>query len=70
VLITVGPRARMIAAEARDAGLAPEAVVELDDSSQALERLREVIQPGDVILLKGSRGVRLDVIVPALEVRP
>jgi UDP-N-acetylmuramoyl-tripeptide--D-alanyl-D-alanine ligase len=70
LLITVGPRARMIAAEARDAGLAPEAVVELDDSSQALERLREVIQPGDVILLKGSRGVRLDVIVPALEVRP
>ena len=70
LLITVGPRARMIGAEARDAGLAPEAVVELDDSSQALERLREVIQPGDVILLKGSRGVRLDVIVPALEVRP
>jgi UDP-N-acetylmuramoyl-tripeptide--D-alanyl-D-alanine ligase len=70
LLITVGPRARMIAAEARDAGLAPEAVTELADAGEALALLRQVIQPGDVILIKGSRGVRLDVIVPALEVRP
>ena len=70
LLVTVGPRARMIAEEARGAGLAPEAVIELDDSAQALDLLRRVIQPGDVVLLKGSRGVRLDVIVPALEVRP
>jgi UDP-N-acetylmuramoyl-tripeptide--D-alanyl-D-alanine ligase len=70
LLITVGPRARVIAHEAREAGLAPEAVVELEDSGQALRLLRQVIQPGDVVLLKGSRAVRLDTIVPALEVRP
>jgi UDP-N-acetylmuramoyl-tripeptide--D-alanyl-D-alanine ligase len=70
LLVTVGPRARLIAEEARGAGLAPEAVIELDDSGQAIALLRQVIQPGDVVLLKGSRGVRLDVIVPALEVRP
>jgi UDP-N-acetylmuramoyl-tripeptide--D-alanyl-D-alanine ligase len=70
LLITVGPRARMIAHEAREAGLAPEAVIELEDSGQALALLRQVIQPGDVVLLKGSRAVRLDTIVPALEVRP
>jgi UDP-N-acetylmuramoyl-tripeptide--D-alanyl-D-alanine ligase len=70
LLVTVGPRARMIAEEARFAGLPPERVIELDDSGQALALLRGVIAPGDVVLLKGSRGVHLDVIVPALEVRP
>ena len=70
LLVTVGPRARLIAQEAREVGMAPDAVVELEDSAQALELLRRVIQRGDVILLKGSRGARLDVIVPALEVRP
>ncbi len=70
LLITVGPLARMIAAEARDAGLAAEAVVELADSEQALLFLRRTIRRGDVVLLKGSRAVKLDRIVPALEVRP
>ncbi len=70
LLITVGPRARIIAEEARDAGLPTAAVVELDDAEQALGHLRRIIQRGDVVLLKGSRGVHLDRIVPALEVRP
>lgn len=70
LLITVGPRARYIAEEAREAGLAAAAVVELDDADQALGYLRRTIRRGDVVLLKGSRGVKLDRIVPALEVRP
>ncbi len=70
VLVTVGPRARIIAEEARDAGLDPGAVIELDDSQQALALLRDLISPGDVVLLKGSRGMRLDRLVPGLEVRP
>jgi UDP-N-acetylmuramoyl-tripeptide--D-alanyl-D-alanine ligase len=70
LLVTVGPRARTIAESAREAGLPAEAVVELDDSQQALDYLRRSIQRGDVVLLKGSRGVHLDRIVPALEVRP
>jgi UDP-N-acetylmuramoyl-tripeptide--D-alanyl-D-alanine ligase len=70
LLVTVGSRARIIAAEARDAGLPPEAVVELDDSQAALSFLRENIRRGDVVLLKGSRGVNLEWLVPALEVRP
>ena len=69
-LITVGPRARMMAEEARDAGLDPNAIVEVDDSEQALAYLRGLIRAGDVVLLKGSRGVKLDRIVPGLEVRP
>jgi len=70
LLVTVGPRARLIAAEAREAGLPPEGVVELEDSQAAIEFLRQNIRPGDVVLLKGSQGVMLDRVVPALEVRP
>jgi UDP-N-acetylmuramoyl-tripeptide--D-alanyl-D-alanine ligase len=70
LLVTVGPRARLIAAEARDSGLPAEAVVELEDSQAAIEFLRQNIRPGDVVLLKGSRAVKLDRVVPALEVRP
>jgi UDP-N-acetylmuramoyl-tripeptide--D-alanyl-D-alanine ligase len=66
LLITVGPRARIIAEEARRAGFPSEALVELPDSDEALEYLRRHIGAGDVVLLKGSRGVRLDRIVPAL----
>ncbi len=70
LLVTVGPRARLIADEAREAGLPTAAVVELEDHEQALTYLRASIQRGDVVLLKGSRGVKLDRIVPGLEVRP
>ena len=70
LLVTVGPLARVIAEEARDAGLPPEAVVELEDSQAVVEFLRQNIRPGDVVLLKGSQAVRLDRVVPALEVRP
>ncbi len=70
LLVTVGVRARLIADEAREAGLPADAVVELEDSEQALAYLRPNIRRGDVVLLKGSRGIKLDRIVPALEVRP
>jgi UDP-N-acetylmuramoyl-tripeptide--D-alanyl-D-alanine ligase len=70
LLVTVGPRARVIASEAREAGLPAAAVVELDDSDAAIAFLRQTIRRGDVVLLKGSQGVKLDRVVPALEVRP
>ena len=70
LLVTVGPRARIIADEAREAGMPAGDVVELADSDAALAYLRQNIRRGDVVLLKASRGVRLDQLVPALEVRP
>ena len=70
LLVTVGPRARVIAAEAREAGLPDSAVVELDDVEATIDFLRQTIRRGDVVLLKGSQGVKLDRVVPALEVRP
>lgn len=69
-LVCVGPRARMIAAAAREAGLPIEAITELEDSDSAIDYLRPRLKADDVVLIKGSRGMRMDRIVAALEVHP
>lgn len=65
-LLTVGLRARWIADEAVAAGLAQERVEAVDTAQAAVERLRSLIGPGDVVLVKGSRGMAMDQIVAAL----
>jgi UDP-N-acetylmuramoyl-tripeptide--D-alanyl-D-alanine ligase len=59
-LVAVGPRGRWIADAARAAGLGT--VLEADDAEAAAELLdRELAPgPGDLVLVKGSRGVALD----------
>jgi len=66
-LITVGKLAGWIADEAIRAGLSPAKVSALEDSQTAIEFLRKRIGEGDVVLVKGSHGMRMDLIVAALE---
>ncbi|MCJ7825699.1 MAG: UDP-N-acetylmuramoyl-tripeptide--D-alanyl-D-alanine ligase [Anaerolineales bacterium] len=67
LLITVGERAEWIAEEARAAGLSESQVVVLGSGDEVVEYLDENVGEGDVVLVKGSRGMRLDRIVTALE---
>jgi UDP-N-acetylmuramoyl-tripeptide--D-alanyl-D-alanine ligase len=66
LLVTVGEGGRSVAEAARAAGLAPSAVLHVDDAAGALEVLLPHLQPGDLILVKGSRGVALEAVVEAL----
>lgn len=66
-LVAVGERAKWIAQEAVLAGLPKESVVTLEDSDEATAYLRDQIGEDDVVLVKGSRGMRMDEIVAALE---
>ncbi len=68
-LITVGWRARWIADEARRAGMQAATVVEIEDTPAAIRFLAGKIGDGDVVLVKGSRGMRMDEIVASLEER-
>ncbi len=69
LLITIGKRAHWIADEAQTVGMPDEQVIELEDSQDAVTYLEERVEEGDVILVKGSRGMRMDRIVSALEAR-
>jgi UDP-N-acetylmuramoyl-tripeptide--D-alanyl-D-alanine ligase len=67
LLVTVGSRARDIARGAREAGMADDRMFCCDTNPEAVERLRAVVQAGDYILIKGSRGMKMEEIVAALE---
>jgi len=68
-LITVGERAHMIAAAARQAGLPAQAISEYEEVKQVIDRLKDRLREADVVLIKGSHGMRMDRIAAALEVR-
>lgn len=66
VVIAVGQRARTIGAEALALGMPDDRVLMVDDAPAVVPLLENLIQPGDVVLVKGSLGMRMDRIVTAL----
>jgi len=58
LVVVGGVNARELAGAARAAGL--DAVEVVADAGAASERLGRLLEPGDVVLVKGSRGVGLD----------
>ena len=66
-LITVGKRAEIIANGAEGAGLGSKNIHSFADSEAATSFLDGFLSEDDVVLVKGSRGMRMDKIVSALE---
>jgi UDP-N-acetylmuramoyl-tripeptide--D-alanyl-D-alanine ligase len=66
VVVGVGPLSKEIVAGAGEAGLSREALVHFDDAAAAAEAVGEIVRPGDAVLVKGSRGIRLEKVVDAL----
>jgi UDP-N-acetylmuramoyl-tripeptide--D-alanyl-D-alanine ligase len=66
LLVTVGPQAGWIAAAARARGMAADAVIECRDVDEAVSALRGRLQPGDCVLVKASRGMKLEPVIEAL----
>ncbi|MCA9960250.1 MAG: UDP-N-acetylmuramoyl-tripeptide--D-alanyl-D-alanine ligase [Anaerolineales bacterium] len=66
VLVAVGPRGRWIAEEALRVGMSPLRVLLAEDVETAVSLLADLIQANDIILIKGSLGMRMDRIVAAL----
>jgi UDP-N-acetylmuramoyl-tripeptide--D-alanyl-D-alanine ligase len=59
----VGRRARKTAKAARENGLPKGSVFATNDVDRAAEILRVIIEPGDVVLIKGSRFLGLERLV-------
>ena len=68
-LLTLGPRARMIADAARRAGLKASSIFEFEQTESILEWLNKNLTEKDAVLIKGSHGLRMDRITAALEVQ-
>ena len=66
-LIAVGSRGKTIAETARAHGLAPTAITWVENATDVTELLRYNLKQGDVVLIKGSHGLRMDRISAALE---
>jgi len=64
VLVAVGPLSRHTAEAARAAGLAT--TLECDDADAAAELVRKHARAGDAVLVKASRGMRLERVVQRL----
>ena len=65
VLIAVGERAYPIARSAVAAGLTESRTVK--SIAEAADVLSKILEPGDLLLLKGSRSAAVDQIIPLLE---
>ena len=65
-LVTVGTLGRLIGEQALAAGMPPPAVYMVESNAEAAALLLELIEPGDVLLVKGSRTIKMEEIVATL----
>ena len=69
VVVGVGPLAKDILEGARSAGLPASQLHHFDDSAAAAAAMGSIVEPGDAVLVKASRGIRLETVVDALALR-
>lgn len=67
-LIAVGILGEKIAAAALQSGMPAYAITWVESVPEAIEILQSKLRPGDIALVKGSHGLRMDRIINALEV--
>jgi UDP-N-acetylmuramoyl-tripeptide--D-alanyl-D-alanine ligase len=67
LLISVGQRARWIADEAQLSGMGAGQITMLNTNAEAIALLGGRLRSGDNVLIKGSRGAAMEVIVAALQ---
>jgi UDP-N-acetylmuramoyl-tripeptide--D-alanyl-D-alanine ligase len=67
LLIAVGRRAQIIGEEALRMGMDKGRVFFAGDNAQAVQIARRLVQAGDVVLVKGSRGMKMEEIVTELQ---
>lgn len=67
LLAAVGDRARQIGLGALEAGLSDRAVRYYTTAREAAGELKKILGPGDVVLVKGSRGMKMEEFVWALK---
>lgn len=70
VLMTVGFRSRDTTEGALDSGLTDGQILQFEDSQKAGEELQNLLQAGDVVLIKGSQSMRMEKVVKEVMAEP
>ncbi|MCL4404035.1 UDP-N-acetylmuramoyl-tripeptide--D-alanyl-D-alanine ligase [Patescibacteria group bacterium] len=70
LLVTVGTRAKFIAEAAGKAKMPKKDIVSYESVAEAAAYLSSMVKKGDLVLLKGSQGVRMEKVVKALMAEP
>lgn len=70
VLVTVGIRSQKTAEAALSHGMSEKNIMQYEDAGKAGRELQNFIKPGDVLLVKGSQGIRAERIVEELMADP
>ena len=66
VLVVVGPRAKLIKEGAMEGGMSEKNIFEFLNSIEAGEFMKTFVQKGDLVLVKGSQGMRMERVVEAI----
>lgn len=70
LLVTVGIRSKILAESAIDFGLDADSVLQFDSSLEAGQYIQNILQVGDVILVKGSQSTRMEKAVKEIMAEP
>ncbi len=66
-LVACGILGRSLARGAQQGGLDPAHIVEVSDAQAAAVAVKAIVKPGDVVLIKASRGMRLELVADTLQ---
>jgi UDP-N-acetylmuramoyl-tripeptide--D-alanyl-D-alanine ligase len=67
--VAVGPLAECLVAAARRAGMNDASLVHCDSAEQAADLLAATLEQNEIVLVKGSRAMRLELVVERLRAR-
>jgi len=68
--VSVGERSRDIDRGAKEAGMSSDFIFHFDDSATAGRFVQERLHEGDVVLIKGSQGIRMERVTKELMAEP
>jgi UDP-N-acetylmuramoyl-tripeptide--D-alanyl-D-alanine ligase len=70
IILAVGPRAKYIVEGAIEGDMNEKNIIEFDNAQPAGKYLESVLNPGDIVLIKGSQGMRMERAVEEIMAHP
>ncbi len=70
IVFAVGPRARFVAEGLREKNFSKENIFEFSTSNDAKRHVEEIIDEGDIVLVKGSQSMRMERVVEEIMAEP